>query len=141
MSNDERMAKPECRNPKLVGVVEFGLRISSFLRISTFELRVSFVIRHSSLSFGIQRMNRVAQFALERALPLWRQNLCPLQLTKIKAVDRSSFLSANFCGRDINIQLTQCLRNGVEQPEAVFGFDFEQRAAFGNLIIEVDAGT
>jgi periplasmic divalent cation tolerance protein len=54
MTNDERNPKPESRKSPGVALVGFVIRISSFLRIS------SFVIRHSSFVIQMIRQSSIA---------------------------------------------------------------------------------
>src|SRR2546425_772882 len=82
--------------------------------------------------------NGRAQPSFDFALPLGAEDFASVAFAHIKAVDRGAFLGADFRHGNVQIQLGQRLRNGVQQTNVVFGLDVNHRARVGRLVVEAD---
>src|SRR5438128_1574546 len=80
--------------------------------------------------------NGGAQLSFNLALALGAQDFASVVFAHIKAVDRGAFLGADFRHGNVQIQLGQRLRNGVEQSDVVFGLQVNHRARGGGFVVE-----
>ena len=83
-------------------------------------------------------VNSVAELVLDGMVPLGRENLATGQLADVEAVEGRAAFGANLRRGDVQGQLSQSLRDSVEQADAVLGLDFDKRAGFGGLVVEPD---
>src|ERR1035437_2792730 len=88
----------------------------------------------------VQGVNGVAEPAFDGAVSFRLDHLAAGQFADVEVVQGGSALSANLRGGDVEGKLRQGLRDGVEQADAVFGFNLNEGAGFGSFIVEADLG-
>src|ERR1035438_1853618 len=124
----------------VVGLIENVLRLPlAWHWPPTWELAVA-PLWHSGRSGRVELVDGVAELVLDGVVAFRGQYLAARQLADIEAVNGGASLGANLGGGDVHGQLGERLRNGVEQADAVFGLDFEERAGLGDFVVEVDVG-
>ena len=71
----------------------------------------------------------------------WRSgghHLASVRFAHVKTVNRRAAFGDDARGGNIQIELGEHPRNGVEQAQAVFGLNFDERARIGNFIVEMN---
>ncbi len=90
--------------------------------------------------WGIQGVDGVAEAAFDGAVPFGREDLVAVQLADVEAVEGRAALGADLGGGDVQGQLGERLRDGVEQADAVLGLDLDEGAGVGGVVVEADLG-
>ena len=82
----------------------------------------------------------VAEAAFDGAVAFGLEDLAAAQLADVEAVDGRAAFGADLRGGDVQGQLGQRLRDGVEQADAVLGLDLDEGAGVGGVVVEADLG-
>lgn len=85
-------------------------------------------------------MDCLAELLFDRALAFGGQDLPTAKLMHVEAVYGRAALGANLGTGDVQVQVGQGPGNGVEEANAVFGFDLDDGPGSGGLVVEEDLG-
>src|SRR5438874_1541292 len=83
-------------------------------------------------------MDGLAKALFDYALAALSSDFGSIQFTGVKRIDRRALFREDFGRGNIDIHFAQSLRNRVQQPDPVFGLDFDDGTRLGGLIIETD---
>src|ERR1035438_2873766 len=89
---------------------------------------------------GVQAMDGAAEPLCDGLLAVGLEDFGAGQLADVKAVYGGAAFGADLGGGDVQGELGQRLGDDVEEADAVFGFDLDDGAGFGGVVVEADLG-
>jgi len=89
-------------------------------------------------AFGGKPANRFAQVLRDQPLAFGRRDFFAVQFAHIKTVDRRAAFGHDAGADNVHRQFKKGLGDRIEQAELVFGFDLDERARLGGLVVEMN---